>query len=79
MRSRKSRSFGNTRKCSSRDFKGRRRPLKSLWAEQSHASKRSESFGPLAEKKIKENLNYTVLKLAKSKKHSAVCFLIVLN
>ncbi len=47
MRSRKSRSFGNTRK--------------SLWAEQSHASKRSESFGPLAEKKIKANLNYTVL------------------
>ena len=40
--------------------RNRRRPLKSLWAEQSHASKRSESFGPLAEKKIKANLNYTV-------------------
>ncbi len=48
-------------KPASRDFKGRRRPLKSLWAEQSHASKRSESFGPHAEKKIKANLNYTVL------------------
>ncbi len=31
-----------------------------LRAEQSHASKRCESFGPLAEKKIKANLNYTV-------------------
>ncbi len=53
MRIRKSRSFGNTRK--------------SLWAEQSHASKRNESFGPLAGKKIKVNLNYTVIRLVGEK------------
>ncbi len=51
--SRKRCSFCITRKC----------PLISRWAEQSHASKRSESFGPLAGKKIKANLNYTVFRI----------------
>jgi hypothetical protein len=31
-----------------------RRPLKSRWAEQSHASRRGESSGPLAGEKLKQ-------------------------
>ncbi|MEZ4934493.1 MAG: hypothetical protein R2788_20495 [Saprospiraceae bacterium] len=42
MRSRKSRSFGNARKCLKEEGGAlpvnRRRPLKPRWAEQSHAS-----------------------------------------
>jgi hypothetical protein len=34
--------------------RNRRRPLKSRWAEQSHASRRGESSGPLAGKKLKQ-------------------------
>jgi hypothetical protein len=32
----------------------RRRPLKSRWAEQSHASRRGESSGPLVGEKLKQ-------------------------
>ena len=70
MRSRGSYSFCNTRKCSSGGFKGRRRfreptpPLKTPVGPSS-VMPQSEVNAPahLQDGKIKENLDYTVIKI----------------